>query len=86
MNPQILTRNTKSEAKNFLDHLQFIGSMDRRLSVWPSGSMPGQKSIRLAKKAVVPLSPMRASGLVAELSLSPRVSLRKGSKMENGKV
>jgi len=24
--------------------------MERRLSVWPSGSMPGQKSIRLAKK------------------------------------
>jgi len=36
-----------------------IGSRDRRLSVWPSGSMPGQKSIRLAKKGGGPSFPMR---------------------------
>ncbi|OGQ00047.1 MAG: hypothetical protein A2Z51_05635 [Deltaproteobacteria bacterium RBG_19FT_COMBO_52_11] len=57
MNPKILTRNTKFEAKTFLDHLQFIGSMDRRLSVWPSSSLPGQKSIRLAKKGGGPSFP-----------------------------
>ena len=31
--------------------------MDRRLSVWPSGSLPGQKSIRLAKKGGGPSFP-----------------------------
>ena len=34
-----------------------IGSMDRRLSVWQSGSMPEQKSIRLAKKGGGPSFP-----------------------------
>jgi len=31
--------------------------MDRRLAVWPSGSLPGQKSIRLAKKGGGPSFP-----------------------------
>ena len=55
-----------------------MDSGNRGFSFWPRGSMPGQKSIRLAKKGGYSIIPR--CGLlrfVAEPSLSPRVSLRK---------
>jgi len=63
-----------------------IGSMDRRLAVWPSGSMPGQKSIRLAKKGGGPSFPN--AGFCALLSSYPFPPASLCGKEEggNGKV
>jgi hypothetical protein len=44
------------------------------------GPIPGQKSIRLEKKAMVPLFPMRASAVSARRPLCHCVSLRKHKK------
>jgi hypothetical protein len=53
------------------------GSANRGRSLKQVGPLPGQESIRLAKKAVVPLFPMRASAVSARRTLGHRVSLRR---------
>ena|SRR4030042_4680821 len=57
--------------------------MDRRLSVWQSGSMPGQKSIRLAKKSGGPSFPN--AGFCALLPRYPFSPASLCGKEEEGK-
>ena len=60
-----------------------IGSIDRRIAVRPSGSMPGQKSIRLAKKAGGPSFPN--AGFCALLPRYPFPPASHCGKEEGGK-
>jgi hypothetical protein len=63
-----------------------MGSEDRGFPVGQISPLPGQKGIRLAKKGGG--SSFAGCGLPpfsANLSLSPRVSLRKGRRMEKGR-
>jgi hypothetical protein len=63
-----------------------MGSEDRGFPVWQISPLPGQKGIRLAKKGGgSSLSGCGLPPLSAKRSLSPRVSLRKGRKMEKGR-
>jgi len=57
--------------------------MDRRLSVWPSGSLPGQKSMRLAKKGGGPSFPN--AGFCALLPSYPFPPASLCGKEEGGK-
>ena len=53
-----------------------VGSADGDNSLWPNAPMPGQESIRLAKKGNDSLLEVRASAVSARLSLCLGVSLR----------
>ena len=60
-----------------------------RIEKIPYGQMapcPGKKAFASPKKAVIPFFPMRASAVSAQLSLSPRVSLRENEEGRTGKV
>jgi len=57
--------------------------MDRRLSVWPSGSLPGQKSIRLNKKGGSPSFPN--AGFCALLPSYPFLPASLCGNQEGGK-
>ena len=62
-----------------------MGSADIKISLWPGGPMPGQKSIRLAKKGGGPSWPYAGFCRFSHAIPLPRVSLRRERGGEKGR-
>ena len=74
----IISNLVKKKTGFFLKRIYF--QLVLRIEKIPYGQMapcPGKKAFASPKKAVIPFFPMRASAVSAQVSLSPRVSLRK---------